>query len=453
MLRLRRYQHKTIKQIGKFKGRALLALDMGTGKTITSLVWAFKNDKLPAVVVCPASVKWQWQDEAWKHAGLSSIVATGRSPKGKGHIHTKDIDLFIINYDILPGWIKWIDKNIKPKTIILDECHYCKNQQAKRTKAVKKLCKKISHVLALSGTPLTSRPNELFPIINILSPKQFPSFTDFSNTYCKRRKTPWGWKYTGAKNLNRLNKLLLKYNMIRLRKEDVLKELPDKEIQVIPVEMICRLEYLKKESRVKQWLQRQAEQRQSKVREPEAQSKMLILKQTAAKLKLKSVFNWIDDFLAESDEKLVVFAWHKEIVRKINERYNCAIITGETPPEERKKEIRKFNKNPKCRIFCGNIKAAGTGVNGLQTASSNVVFIELPWTSADLNQAIDRLHRIGQNHKVHIRLLVARDTIEHDLVRILQSKHAIFSETLDGRASKELNVFDQLMHALKKRKR
>jgi SWI/SNF-related matrix-associated actin-dependent regulator 1 of chromatin subfamily A len=451
-LKLKPYQKETIRGITHFDGRSLVALDMGLGKTIISLRWLVRNDACPAIVVCPASVKWQWQDEAWEQCGLSSIVVTGRSPEGKMTVNPKRFDLIIINYDILDGWVDWIRENFKPTTIVLDECHNCKNWLAKRSKAVKRLARKVPHILALSGTPLTNRPVELWFIANLLWPDTFSSFTSFTNQYCQRRRTRWGWQYRGAKNLDKLHKKLKRAGMIRYRKKDVLKELPDKTRHIIPVDIICRLEYLRKEQGTVRWLQAMRKNK-TKSNVAEAFTKLTILRHKAAELKLNSAFNWIDNFLAESDQKLVVFAWHKNIVRKIRERYNSATITGETLPQDRRREVRKFMHNPKCRVFCGNIKAAGSGIDGLQRVASDVVFLELPWTPADLVQAEDRLFRIGQARGVNVHIIIAKDTVEQEVMKILQTKQAIFDQTLDGKESTELAIFDQLVQALTKGRR
>lgn len=449
-VKLRKYQKDTIKRVTEFKGRALLALEMGLGKTICALHWAARKKKLPVVVVCPASIKWQWQDEAWEHYGLSSVVCTGRQPKGDVSINPTEFDVLIINYDILEGWVPWIDKHFKPKTIIIDECQHAKNPKAKRTKALKKLCKKKPHILALSGTPMTNRPVELYPIINAICPGMFGSFMAYTEQYCSRRRTRWGWEYRGAKNLDRLHRQLKKHCMIRYRKRDVLKELPAKERHVITLDIVRRLEYMKAERDLTSWLKKISRTRARQSKKAEQVAKMMILRQLAAELKMKYAFDWIDTFLDGSDRKLVIYVWHKKIVRMIEERYNCAVITGDTAPHERKQQVSKFCKNPKCRVFVGNIKAAGSGIDGLQKSASDVAFLELPWSPADLEQAEDRLHRIGQNNGVQVHILVARDTIEHDLMRILQTKKGILDQTLDGEEKTDLVIFDQLVAKLQK---
>lgn len=423
-----------------------------THNTLTSLRWAVDNEAFPLVVVCPASVKWQWQDEAYDKFGLSSIVCEGRSPDGKRSIDPRQFEILIINYDILNGWVKWIRRNFKPKTIIADECHYLKNRKAKRTKAFRRLVRKKKHVIALSGTPLVNRPVELFPVLNILRPDKFGSFVSFTETYCRRRRTKWGWEYKGAKNLDKLHRRLKKSCMIRYRKEDVLTELPTKTRQVVPLDMTKKLEYLKAERNLTAWLRKRSFMKAQKASKAEEVSKMMILRQMAAELKMVHVFNWIDDFLEESNEKLVLFAWHKKVINLVANRYNSAVITGEVPAHKRKAEISKFQHNSKCRIFIGNIKAAGTGVNGLQKVSSEVAFLELPWSPADLVQAEDRLHRFGQRKRVRISYLVARGTIEHMLMDMLQKKKGILDQTLDGINKTDLAIYDQLVHELKRKK-
>ncbi len=166
------YQLEGAKTIRKFKGRALLADDMGLGKTIQALFYMFKcPKKRPVIIVCPANLKWVWKAQAIEHMDLRFQILEGRTPPIK---RTKQIteppQVVIINYDILAYWVDYL-LSLKAKILVIDEVHYVKNKKASRTKAIRKLAKKIPYLIPISGTPLLSRPSELFVTLNMLWPK------------------------------------------------------------------------------------------------------------------------------------------------------------------------------------------------------------------------------------------------------------------------------------------
>jgi len=157
--------------------------------------------------------------------------------------------------------------------------------------------------------------------------------------------------------------------------------------------------------------------------------------------------------LEETDEKLVVFAYHKPIIQQLQERYNniSVVIDGSTPMHKRKQIIQTFQEQNNTRLFIGNIIAAGTVIT--LTAASTVAFVELDFVPSNHIQAEDRVHRIGQTNKVSIYYLIAKDTIEQDLCRIIQKKAIIVSSVLDGEnINDKLDVFDQLMKIIQERK-
>jgi len=149
------------------------------------------------------------------------------------------------------------------------------------------------------------------------------------------------------------------------------------------------------------------------------------LKQKAAMGKLDESVEWIENFL-ESGEKLVIFATHKEIIRRIAEKFNCKSITGETSLKERQAIVDDFQNNPDTKLIVLNIKAGGVGLT--LTAASNVLFLEFPWTPGDLEQAIDRCHRIGQQNSVTAWFFVGKDTIDEEIIEMIGIKQNVVSQ-------------------------
>lgn len=441
------YQKEDTLAVERFGGRALLAHEPGLGKSLMSLLWARRNPEVrPIVIVCPASVKWNWQRECSVHFGMLSEVLEGRKPE-TGGLHTQSI--FIINYDILGAWLEFL-QSIQPQLVILDEVHYCANQRAIRTKKVRQLCRGVPHVLGLSGTPLTNRPCELWPILNIIRPDKYPSFGGFAARHCPGRITPWGIDYSGAKDLDILHLRLKKDLMIRRLKSEVLSELPPKRRVIVPLSIERPKEYQKAASDFIGWLAKQSLAKARKAQNAEALVKIGYLKRLAAALKLKSVFNWVDDFFAESDEKLVLFAVHTDVIKQLEKRYHgkCVVVNGEMTGQDRQRAVDAFQKSPKIKLFIGNIKAAGVGIT--LTAASTVAFAELGWTPGEMVQAEDRCHRIGQLNSLTCHYLIGKGTIEERLCSLIQSKMAVLDQVLDGSVNGEasLNIFDLLLKSL-----
>jgi SWI/SNF-related matrix-associated actin-dependent regulator of chromatin subfamily A-like protein 1 len=449
MTQLYKYQKRGVKKILRFKGRALLGDEMGLGKTIQALTYIKKcpDDTLPALVVCPATAKWVWRAEIRKHTKLSCRILNGRQTK----TYQKQRDVTIINYDVLCTWKSVLLKN-KFNTIILDECHYIKTWKAKRTKAAVSLGKKIPHVIALSGTPLTNRPKELYTTLHLLLPKLFPSFVPYAFRYCGRRMTPWGWDDSRATHLDELHEILKKHCMIRRTKKQVLKELPEKTRTVIPLPIDRPYEYATAESDFLGWLDKNNVGKVKTAQKAESLVKLGYLKRLAADLKMRRVTEWIDDFLDETDEKLVVFAYHKKVIAQLKDRYKkrCVVVDGSSTQQQRQANVTEFQTG-KARLFIGQIVAAGTAIT--LTAASHVMFAELDWVPGNHIQAEDRLHRIGQKNHVQVYYLIAKNTIEQDLCNVIQKKAKIITTILDGKVKgNDFDVFDQLMKRINERK-
>jgi len=440
------YQKKGVRKITHFKGRALLADEMGLGKTLQALEWIVENPQAqPALVVCPAHLKWMWE-RACAERGLMAQVLSGMKPTKKGIDFKTHIT--IINYSIFKKW-RQILKRSKFQTMIIDESHFLKNRKAIRTKAVTTFSKKIPYITALSGTPILNAPAEIWTIINILRPDLFPSFFAFARRYCKPILRPWGWEYKGSTHAKELHLILKRHVLIRRKKIDVLPELPEKTRTIIPVEIPMR-EYNKAKNHFISWLKSINPGKASRAKKAQTLTQLGYLKRLAAKLKYDMVKNWIDSFLEESDEKLVVFGVHKSIVRRLHNEYkkNSVIIDGNCSESNKEKAVSSFQNRDKIRLFFGNIQAAGTGIT--LTASSKVLFAELDWTPNNHTQAEDRIHRIGQAQLSQIYYMIAKGTIEEMLCGLIQKKMEMVSATIDGTKETDFNVHDKLLRLLKK---
>ena len=447
------FQTEGVRLIEQFNGRCLLADSMGLGKTLQSLLYLHRNkDIRPAIVVCPASLKWQWEIEAEKHIGMLSEILEGRkSPTKQYRWFTPP--LLIINYDILKDWVPYL-RGLNPKCVIFDEAHYLQSRSSQRTKAAQKLVAGMEHVLCLTGTPITNRPAELWPILNILHPKTYPSFFQYAFRYCAPKKTYWGWDFRGAARLPELHKKLHKEMMIRRLKEDVMTQLPPKRRSVLLVDIANRKEYDHAERDFLGWLAKRDPSKLYGAARAEKMVRIGYLQRLVAKLKMNSVEKWIDNFLADTDEKLVLFGVHKAILNRLHDRYRAisVLVNGEVVGRRRQQAVDQFQGNKKTRMFLGNIKAAGVGLN--LTAASHGAFVEFGWTPGGVEQAIDRLHRIGQKKNVLWYFLVARNTLEEDHIKLLHEKQKVLKAALDGKRNTGMDdLVDELIRRIQKGKK
>jgi len=449
MTKLFPYQQQGVKQIDRFAGRALLADEMGLGKSIQSLTWIKRyrhsRQTMPTVIVCPASLKWNWEAEALKHINMQATVLEGTKLPRRS-ISIRRQPLIIINYDILKVWLP-ILKKMKLRTVIADEIHYCKSRSTQRSKALTELCKDVPYVLGLSGTPLTNRPAELWQAMHLIRPDIYKSFWKFANRHCRPHKTFWGWEYKGAERLGELHRTSKKNLMIRRLKKDVLKDLPGKSRHVFPIriEPEAYKEYREASDDFIRWLTKLNPAKVSSAARAERLVQMGYLKRLSAKLKLKSVMDWVDNFLLESDGKLSLFGIHKFVLKALHERYSnqSVVVSGSVVSRKRQDAVTAFQTQKKCRLFLGNIRAAGVGLN--LTAASTMGCVEMGWTPGEHTQVEDRHHRIGTRSHVSCLYFVALQTIEEPLCELIQTKQLILDEILDGKPQgASLDIFSQL---------
>jgi len=443
------YQFKGVRKINHFAGRVVLADDMGLGKTRQALAYIRNYDgTLPAIAIVPAHLKWMWEREA-SVLGLRSRVLEGTKPQRKG-LGVRET-LIIVNYDILQSRYKEL-KGMRAKTVIIDESHYIKTRHGcKRTEFTIRLASHSDHVIAISGTPLLSRPAELWTTLNVVRPDKFPGWWEYAKTYCNPTLKHYGgrtvWEYKGAEHLDQLHQILRRHMMIRRKKEDVLKDLPKKVRTVVPIDVPMK-EYYDAQNDFIRWLSNRSVVKAKRAQKAVELTKLGYLLRLAAELKREKIKQWIDDYLESSDSKLVVFGVHKKVIRALGDLYPKIGMTvdGESTKKERRNAENTFQKNPKIRVLFGNITAAGTGLT--LTAADHVLFAELDWTPGNLIQAEDRIHRIGQRKTAHIIYMVARNTIEERLSELLQRKQRILDATLDGKTdSEDFNLHQKLLNS------
>lgn len=421
-------------------GRALIADEPGLGKTIQALAWLQLHPTLrPAIIVVPASLKLNWLQESQEWLPIpKAVVISGTKP------YITHSEIIIVNYDIVTPWLDYLSK-LGSKVLILDEIHYLKSGTTLRTKAIKKLAKGIPHVIGLSGTPIVNRPIEAYNALTIINSAAIPNFRTFTRRFCAAKYNGFGWDFSGASNTDELHKLLIHAFMIRRKKSEVLKDLPDKIKSFVPMELSNQKEYDEAEADFISYLHKtkglSAAERASNA---QALAEIEGLKQLAVAGKMDQVIGWIEEFL-ETDQKLVVFAVHKNVIDMLMQHFKSVAvkIDGSVAMGDRDRAVKRFQDDSSCRLFVGNIQAAGVGLT--LTAASNVAFTELPWSPSTVSQASDRAHRIGQKYSVTIHFLLAAGTIEEKIAKLLDSKQIILDAVLDGEKTSEKSLLLELM--------
>jgi len=443
------YQIEAIK-FGIVNHNALLALEMGLGKTIVAigLMNALQDEIKRTLIVCPASLKINWTREIlkWKCFAALPAVCNGRYVPG---------NVVVINYDVL---VKHHDILCQREwdLVIADECHYVKTPTAARSKAFYSIPTK--RRLYLTGTPILNRPIELQPLLKGLGVPWAANRHAFGLRYCGATKNKYGWDYRGANNLSELNQKLTGSVMVRYRKQDVLKDLPDKRRELI----VLSGKGITAVTKEKQALSAMREAERTLKRAVDTASgsdykaavirlrdyRMFIfselsrLRHETARAKLPQAISCIKDMLEETD-KLVVFAHHHDIVDAIYDEFpGIAVrLTGRDSLTNRQSAVDRFQNDPSCRLFIGNIKAAGVGLT--LTAASTVLFTELDWTPANMDQSESRLHRIGQKNSVNVYYLVIEDSLDSFMAKKLITKEKLISMAIDNKEC-TLSTIDNL---------
>jgi SWI/SNF-related matrix-associated actin-dependent regulator of chromatin subfamily A-like protein 1 len=423
-------QKEAIEFIYSRNGSALIAYDMGLGKTAIALCYTSLMDHT-TVIICQASLKKQWgkQIETWTDKTYHIIYGTSIYPLPKA-------DYYIINYEILEAH----KDNLRIcEQIVVDECQFVSNHESIRTKALMELNKHIGRLLALSGTPITRRPKQFYSVLHMLLPTDFTDWYHFAKKYCGLKRNRYGWVADGATNIEELREYLSGV-MLRKTKKDSL-DIPDKII--IPILLdVNKDDYIIYEESV-----------HDAIKDVFGQGNYLKNKRTLVYLqylayigKRAAMFDWMRDFL-ESGEKLMIFCQHRKVVEDIHKQIGGVIYYGGM--SEKQKEASKKAFLTKEQVIIGNIQSMGTGLDGLQHVCHNAAFAELPFTPTTFDQATDRLWRIGQDSDVNIYTLVADGTVENNIIEILaRSRKLVYNVLQDPNG--EASILADLIKSLRK---
>jgi SWI/SNF-related matrix-associated actin-dependent regulator of chromatin subfamily A-like protein 1 len=433
--------------------RAILADDMGLGKTrqaIVSLRHITPGGR--RLVVCPASVKRNWAREiSLVSPDAPTLIVDGTSPVSPA------AEWVIINYDILARHVDDL-LTVPWAALVFDEAHYLKNHTSARSKLSRQLTATAAAatpalvVQLLTGTPLTSRPRDLFVLLQLAAHPLGRSFLSFAKRYCAAEKGEYGWKTGGASNIEELT-VQLHGVMLRRTKDDVLA-LPPKLRSWLPVEVPSGtgaraikkvFELLAgKDSRPV------ASRDEALRRRGKLLAFLIEARQELAIAKAPATLDFVRGAI-DQGEKVIVFSCFEDPIQKLAKELGAqvVVVTGKTPAAMRQTLVDRFQNDDDVRALVANIIAGGTGFN--LTAATQVVFNDLDWVPTNHWQAEDRAYRIGQTRTVNVTYFVAKDTIDDFVQAVLETKAALVTAIVEGEAlapGSSGDVLDELQRAL-----
>ncbi len=383
---------------------SLVALDCGLGKTLCAMETARRMNARHILIICPASIKLQWKKAILDYLGQPSQVMVTGSDKPTSNI-------VIVNYDLIVTKRKdryELFHQLAKKAwdiAIIDESHYLRTANSKRTRLIlgrHSFLKNTQKVLLLTGTPVINVPNNLYPILKTFIPERLGEYVNwipFIVKFCGGHFRPFGWYADGASNLDILSDMLVDF-MIRFTKAEVLTQLPPIVESIVPIAI--------------------------KIKESEKDTHIATLRKLIAEAKCEQIIQLVEHEL-QTLEKIIVFFYHRNVGDTLFQRlkgahHNPVIIYGGMSNADRSNSINLYFTDATSKVALLQIHSAGQGLDGFQTVCSNIVFAEIDWSPGVLQQAKDRLHRLGQEKTVFIKYVIAQNTIDERLYDMLGKK-------------------------------
>lgn len=438
----------------------LLADEPGLGKTAQSVIAASVADAYPLLVVVPNVVKMNWarEVERWTPGRRVTVV------HGDGAEIDAFADVFVINYEILDRHLSWIS-NFGFKGMVVDEAHMIKNTSSQRSRNVLAIADRIRErtpgasplMIALTGTPLINDIDDFRAIWRFLG------WTDGEKpgSELMAQLEHNGWTPANSSFYPEARQSVINLGIVRRRKLDVAKDLPAKRVVDLPVELdddLGRGIHDAERKLAEKLMTRFTAVKNGKLGaklSDDAIIRMVCaqeLEESNASADGLNVFTMVRligqakaglaaDYAAQlvrSVGKVVFFAKHVDVMDKVESQLaeaglRTVSIRGDQTAQFRQEQIDAFNNDPDVSVAVCSLTAAGVGVN-LQ-AASNVVLAELSWTDAEQTQAIDRVHRIGQEEPVTAWRIVAAQTIDARIAELIDGKAGLAARALDGAAA------------------
>lgn len=425
----------------------LLADEQGLGKTPQAIVAMIRLNASKALIICPASVKYNWARKLveWGLCDDREIFIVRSS---SDEIPVDNSRLFcIVNYDL--AIVPHIHNQLFSssfKVAVLDECHRLKNMTAQRSKLIlgEKLgvAQRCFYKFLLSGTPVPNRPIEFYIILKVLAPmliRPYERWVDFGKKFCagweckgSRRvlgqidkETGQSWNFKGASAIDELAKRLQPF-MLRRTLKEVYTQLPD---------MVEEAVYLDVDiNQHPEVIEQMADPRIARTEEFNAELEMpqATIRRIIGETKVPAAVEFITEKM-DTLEKLVVFAYHTNVIAGLKEqlgKFKPLVIAGGVNAEKKDAIVQEFIANPKRRILILQINAGGEGIDGLQKVCRHIVYVELDWSEGGMRQTRSRLHRIGQDGVVVATYLLVDNSLETVMAAVLERKSSVINQLM-----------------------
>jgi SWI/SNF-related matrix-associated actin-dependent regulator 1 of chromatin subfamily A len=423
--------------------RFILADDMGVGKTTATIIAALETKAEKILVVCPASLKINWQREFFNYSDKSCFIAEGKK-------FSTEYDIVIVNYDILKNFYDIKNPHdsvigqVNFDLIILDEAHMVSNSQAARTKIINSFTKRAKYLWLLTGTPMTNRPINYYNLLNLIESPVAQNWMAYAIRYCEGYQFRAGnrkiWNVNGASNLEELRERT-SGQILRRLKEDVL-DLPDKIITPIYLKTTSK-EYKDLMGEYYEWLDKEEGSSSLTVQF----SKLMQIRKLIANEKVKETIEFAQNII-DQDKKVIIFTNFTETLQMIHNHFGkqSVYLDGSCNKTQRQYAVDQFQENDKIKVFVGNLKAAGVGLT--LTKAEAVIMNDLSFVPAEHAQAEDRAYRYGQKNNVLIYYPLFINTIEGAIYDILNNKKKIIGTVMGDISSDPGDTVEEILKSI-----
>lgn len=417
----------------------ILADDMGLAKTGSSIISALETNEKKILIICPASLKFNWQREIEIYSDRSVFISESKN-------FSNDSDFVIVNYDILKNFhdIKNPqDSKILNKfdIIIADECHYVNNPQSQRTKLFNDFAKKSKYLWLLTGTPMTNRPINYYNLLNLVESPVATNWMAYAIRYCNGFQFSVGrkkvWNVQGSSNLDELRERTQTHILRRL-KDDVL-DLPEKIITPVYLRLKSD-DYEELMGEYYDWYDKNPNESSSLTIQF---GKLMKVRKVLAQEKIKNTIELAENIL-EQGKKVIIFTNFTDTLQSIYKHFEkrAVFLDGSCSKPHRQKSVDEFQTNEKIDVFVGNLKAAGVGLT--LTSAEAVIMNDLSFVPAEHAQAEDRSHRIGQKKSTSVYYPLFENTIEGAIYDILNKKKKVISTVMGDHMMDDASTIEEM---------
>ena len=441
------HQKVAIEELLKNK-KYILADDMGLGKTTSTIIAALETGAKKILIICPATLKINWQREFQLYSDKTSYVCDGKN-------FSDSHDILIMNYDIIKNFhdTKDKEKSLIFKSnfdlVIIDEAHYVQNVQAQRTKLINDLVKNVERLWLLTGTPMTSRPINYFNLLSLVDSPVAKNWMAYVVRYCSGYQFKVGnrkvWNVMGASHLEELRDRTSS-TVLRRLKEDVL-DLPDKIITPVYLRLRSK-KYEEVMGDYYNWYEKNPEESKNLSIQF---TKLTEVRQVIAEEKTQHTIE-IAENIIEQGKKVIIFCNFTKSLETIVEHFGKAAVRldGQMSKIQRQDSVDRFQEDEKVKVFVGNIKAAGVGIT--LTSGEAVIMNDLSFLPSDHSQAEDRAYRYGQKNNVLVYYPIFENTIEGIIYDILNAKKRIIGTVMGDIQQDETNVVEEILKSISQRR-